>query len=73
MEGLLLAKNASTCPHYIAAIDPSDFAKEMAVLGAKEDLKFRHILMDKAMCELLKQLGYAEAVDIFNSVEKWYG
>ena len=73
MEGLVLAKNASTCPHYIAAIDPRDFAIEMARLSNTEDLELRHISMDRAMYELLKQLGYDEAVRIFKDTDKWYG
>ena len=31
-----------------------------------------HYLADKLMCELLRELGYDEGVDIFERIQKWY-
>lgn len=31
-----------------------------------------HGAMDRAMCDLLVQLGYVDAVAVFHEQEKWY-
>lgn len=31
-----------------------------------------HIAMDTIMCDLLRDLGYGEGIDIFKSAHKWY-
>jgi hypothetical protein len=31
-----------------------------------------HIAMDGIMCNLLRDLGYGEGIDIFDSTPKWY-
>lgn len=36
------------------------------------DLEGSHSAMDDLMAELLRRLGYDEAMDIFEEQEKWY-
>jgi hypothetical protein len=42
--------------------------EDLASLDAEE----RHSRADELMCNLLKQLGYGKAVEVFDSWEKWY-
>ena len=64
------------CPIKEIAITPEEFAKRMQ--GIKElysdfhDTDERHIAMDNLMCELLRELGYGEGIDIFDNTSKWY-
>lgn len=62
---------------------PKTFAKKMAdianMLEHGEDFAGRfidqedtHIMADKLMCELLRELGYGEGVGIFEKIPKWY-
>ena len=62
---------------------PKTFAKKMAdianILEHGEDFAGRfidqedtRIMADKLMCELLRELGYGEGVDIFEKIPKWY-
>ena len=48
-----------------------EFKEKMERLS-KLDTERRHIEMDDAMCELLRELGYGEGVEIFEDVIKWY-
>lgn len=36
------------------------------------DLEGAHVSMDDLMVELLRKLGYGEAMDIFDTQDKWY-
>ena len=38
----------------------------------KEDEEAVHDVMDGIMCDLLRQLGYGEGIDIFENTPKWY-
>lgn len=53
-------------------ISPEECAERMKNLAQEKDLEAFHIKADDLMCETLKQLGYGEAVEIFESHEKWY-
>ena len=37
-----------------------------------DDQELCHMLMDDVMCTALKELGYDEGIDIFESTDKWY-
>lgn len=54
-------------------ISPKEFEKLMAYYADMADQEDRHIFADKAMCELLTNLGYGKGVKIFSDMEKWYG
>lgn len=53
---------------------PEEFALEMSEI--KENYNYDqencHFMMDCTMCDLLRELGYEDGVDIFASTEKWY-
>ena len=59
------------------------FAKEMTNIanmlekgegfaGRFIDEEDAHVLADALMCEILRELGYGEGVDIFLNMSKWY-
>lgn len=56
---------------------PEEFATQMRDLYEfhyvkNNDEELAHGYMDDAMCDLLRQLGYGEGVDIFIKTPKWY-
>ena len=56
---------------------PEEFKERMrdaadAKNGAHYDIEDSHRAMDRVMCELLRELGYGEGVDIFEDEPKWY-
>ena len=51
---------------------PEQFAKRMREIAKETDTEDRHINADNLMCDLLKELGYGEGVDIFEDMYKWY-
>ena len=51
---------------------PEEFAKKMEELSLNGDIEEAHGNADDLMCELLRQLGYGEGVQIFQEMEKWY-
>ena len=60
-------------------ISPEEFKKKMKELQIKEDTRGTyfdreqmHIAMDELMCEVLRDLGYSEGVEIFENTGKWY-
>lgn len=60
-----------------APITPEKFADQMReayqlYYVGNDDAEDVHIAMDGIICNLLRQLGYGEGVDIFNSTPKWY-
>lgn len=59
------------CP-LIELPDADEFAEKMRTERVKYDEEIAHSCMDYAMCELLKKLGYGEAVKIFDDAPKWY-
>jgi hypothetical protein len=36
------------------------------------DNELAHSEADKVLCELLKNLGYKEVVDVWEKIDKWY-
>lgn len=58
------------------AISPEEFKKCMAdIVENRKDLigvEDTHVFMDHLMCEVLRELGYGEGVDVFVNTEKWY-
>ena len=52
---------------------PAAFKSRMAnIFYGYDDPEVNHKRMDEVMCEFLRQLGYGDGVDIFESAEKWY-
>ena len=49
-----------------------EFKERMQAIADKRDTEGGHIEADDLMCELLKDLGYGEGVDIFEKMNKWY-
>jgi hypothetical protein len=54
-----------------AIMAPAEFAAALREIGG--DQERRHVLADKLLCRVLRSLGYGEGVDVFESIEKWYG
>ena len=53
---------------------PYDFWETMWKIKTDQDLyeETAHIDMDEAMCDLLRELGYGEGIDVFEDTPKWY-
>lgn len=51
---------------------PDEFLKDMQTVASSNDPEWSHGYMDDMMCNLLKQLGYGEAIEVFRHTEKWY-
>lgn len=56
---------------------PEEFAETLRNLYEiywveKDDEEVGHIYMDDAICDLLRSLGYGEAVEVFNRAPKYY-
>ncbi len=51
---------------------PQEFAQAMNELVENRDIEERHEAMDDLMCELLRELGYEEGIDIYESTSKYY-
>lgn len=51
---------------------PEELKKEMEEIAKEEDQEERHVMADTALCNALKELGYGEAVAIFDDMYKWY-
>lgn len=49
-----------------------DYTERMRKLANSDDIEGRHYGMDDLMCEILKEMGFNELVEIFNETEKWY-
>ena len=60
------------CDDYVCVPTPEELAKRMKEASENVWTEDRHIEMDGIMLNFLRQLGYGEAVDIFNRTEKWY-
>lgn len=60
-----------------APMTPNEFAAKMQEAYEthyvkENDEEVVHIVMDGIMCDLLRQLGYGEGIDIFNNTPMWY-
>ena len=55
-------------------ITPEEFTKRMQEIHDRylDDEEVVHSEMDDLMCDLLRELGYGEGVDIFDKTHKWY-
>ena len=64
------------CPIKEITITPEIFAERMKniqeLYSDRYDTEERHKAMDDLMCELLRELGYGEGIDIFEETSKWY-
>ena len=46
--------------------------EEMQQLANKNDIELAHIRADEILCEVLNELDYAEIVELYHDVGKWY-
>lgn len=53
-------------------MDKEEFAKRMAEIAKNLDSEVGHGEADDLLCEVLRELGYGEGIDIFESMHKWY-
>ena len=62
------------CPLKEITTTPEEFTKRMQEIHNRysDDEEVVHSEMDDLMCELLRELGYGEGVDIFDNTHKWY-
>ena len=58
---------------------PEEFADKMRKIpdilddfGVPWDREDSHRLADEYLCDMLRELGYEEGADIFESMPKWY-
>ena len=47
--------------------------ERMQQLASDADIEAAHGKADDILCGVLDKLGYTEIVDLYNSIEKWYG
>ncbi len=45
---------------------------QLQELQSNGDIENAHIIADKILCDLLKDLGYSDVVLEWKNVEKWY-
>jgi hypothetical protein len=82
MKDIYMADKYTEQPHTVESrlntdpMTPEEFKNLMANAKSRydehDDEEETHVEMDGIMCNLLRQLGYGEGVDIFNSTPKWY-
>ena len=55
---------------------PKEFAQEMRNISLLSqdggDNEIAHCDADDLLCQVLRELGYGEGVDIFEEMDKWY-
>lgn len=56
---------------------PEEFKNEMQKISNRQgekyiDVEITHAEADDLMCEMLRELGYGEGVDVFEDMPKWY-
>jgi hypothetical protein len=54
---------------------PQEFADKMRALSVRSQsgaLNRTHLEADELMCEILREWGFNEGVDIFEEMDKWY-
>ena len=69
----------------VRTITPESFAEQMREISETEyiynekmcmsfgiDEETRHIMADDLICEVLESLGYADGVNVFREMPKWY-
>jgi hypothetical protein len=53
-------------------MDAKEFYDEMLRISKEYDFAERHFYADDTMCDLLRELGYGDGVDVFENMGKWY-
>ena len=53
-------------------ITPKEFKKQMEEINKIDYTEERHVYADNLMCDVLKQHGYFEGVEVFHKMELWY-
>ena len=54
-------------------ITPEEFKNRMISLSSNEyNEEDEHIDADNLMCDILKEFGYEEGVNVFYKMDKWY-
>jgi len=53
-------------------ITPEEAAQRMREINKNGDTEGAHCEADDLLCEILKELGFGEAVEIFENMDKWY-
>jgi hypothetical protein len=48
------------------------YLQKMKDVAKNHDAEVAHCDADDLLCELLKDLGYEEIIEAFESVDKWY-
>lgn len=51
-------------------MDPDEFCSKMILAAIDTDIEQSHINMDDLMCDLLCDLGYDKAVEVFRAAVK---
>lgn len=54
---------------------PEEFKKAMVKIREgiyRNDLEMSHIESDDLLCKALREAGYGEGIDIYETMEKWY-
>ena len=52
-------------------VNPENFEKVMK-MAARLDPETGHVCGDDLMCKVLKHIGFAKGVEVFENMEKWY-
>lgn len=63
------------CEERTIAMTPEEFEKKMIEIKEEyeeHDEEECHILMDELMEDVLRSLGYAKGMNVFNDTRKWY-
>jgi hypothetical protein len=45
---------------------------ELTEAQANGDIEVAHATADRVLCDLLESLGFADVVEAYNKVDKWY-
>lgn len=53
-------------------ITPEKAAQKMREIDENGDTEGAHCDADELFCEILRDLGYGDAVDVFEGMTKWY-
>lgn len=55
-------------------LTPEEFALAMRTLADRTAFgeEEAHLLADQLMCGLLQRMGYADGIEVFVEMEKWY-
>ena len=50
---------------------PEEMAYMMRQLVDNDDNELRHARADELLCRVLRELGYEDAVEVFNGMRRW--